>query len=219
MSVEVLIVLVVIALIAAGLYAGHRMERKRVEAVRQVALVMGFAYAEDDTAAPLPAAALGLPLMNRGHSRSAKNVLTGTLADQPAMALDYTYVTGSGKNRATHRQSVAVFLEGGRGLPDFELAPENVFHKIGQVFGYQDIDFGEDEEFSRRYLLRGKDEAGIRGALSGEARAFLTGNPGWSIQACAGAVALFRAGQRWKPEEVPARLADSLKILNGLSRR
>jgi len=40
-------------------------------------------------------------------------------------------------------------------LPFFELKPENTFHKIGQVFGYQDIDFEAFPNFSKGYLLRG----------------------------------------------------------------
>ncbi len=42
------------------------------------------------------------------------------------------------------------------------LIPENIFHKIGQLFGYQDIDFLEHPQFSRQYLLRGDCEDKIR---------------------------------------------------------
>jgi hypothetical protein len=216
--VEILIVVAVIALIGLGIYVGHRMEQKRAEAMQAVAQAMGFRYAKDADETPQAVAIPDFPLMQRGHSRRVKNLLTGTLADQPAMAMDYSYVIGSGKNRTTHHQTVAIFSEAARGLPDFELAPEHFLHKIGQVFGYQDIDFTEDEEFSKRYLLRGADEAAIRRTITAQARAFLVGHPGWSLQVRGGAVALFQASRRWKPEEVPTRLAESLSILNGLAR-
>jgi hypothetical protein len=208
----------IVAFIGLIAYVGMVQERKRADAMQQVATVMGFSYAKDDAGAGLPPRAATLPLFDRGHSRKAKNLLGGTLADHPVTVLDYTYVTGSGKNRSIHRQTVALFSEAAGGLPDFEMVPENVFHKIGAVFGYQDIDFPEDEEFSKRYLLRGLDEPAIRGTFSSAARMLLLQSPGWSVQTRDGAVALFHAGRLWKPEELPARLADALSVLNRLGR-
>lgn len=213
-----LIVVGIFAVFGAIVYFGIMQERKRAEAMQQVATVMGFSYAKDDSGVGLPPRAVTLPLFDRGHSRKAKNLLGGTLADHPVTVLDYTYVTGSGKNRTMHRQTVALFPDAASGLPDFEMAPENIFHKIGAAFGYQDIDFPDDEEFSKRYLLRGSDEAAIRDSFTPAARTMLAQNPGWSVHTKDGSVALFHAGRLWKPEEMPQRLADALSVLNRLER-
>ncbi|NEQ51791.1 MAG: hypothetical protein F6K11_16890 [Leptolyngbya sp. SIO3F4] len=47
-------------------------------------------------------------------------------------------------------------------LPNFLLTPENLFHKVGNLFGYHDIDFDTYPEFSNRYLLKGSDKDIIR---------------------------------------------------------
>ncbi len=57
-------------------------------------------------------------------------------------------------------------------LPNFTLRPENLFHKIGQVFGYQDIDFDSHPEFSKRYLLKGENESEVRSTFSADTLAF-----------------------------------------------
>jgi hypothetical protein len=196
-----------------------RAEKKRVEEVRTVAAAMGFTFHEPaagDTLAPWVGA---LPLFDRGHSRRCLGALEGAIAGNAVVLMDYRYVTGSGKNQTTHTQTVAVFTEAGRGLPEFELCPEHVFHKIGQAFGYQDLDFEGHEEFSKHYLLRGRDETAVRAVFGPETLSLLGGDPGWSVQSCEGRLAVFRARKRVKPPVLPAFLADALRIAGALSRR
>jgi hypothetical protein len=203
--------MVVLAIAVA--IAAKRWEQKRAEAMAQVAAAMGFRM--DDGAA---IASHALPLFDRGHSKSARNGMTGTTADHPVTIIDYRYVIGHGKHRQIHDQTVVIFTELGRGMPDFELAPENFFHKVGQAFGYQDIDFDGSDEFSKQYLLRGPEETSIRSCFSPTVLAFLAGEPGWSAQARGGQLAVFRARSRCKPEEIPSLLADSLRIASGFTR-
>jgi hypothetical protein len=208
-----------LALIATIVVATQRWEKRRVEELRTVAGAMGFTFHEPaggDTLAPWVGA---LPLFDRGHSRRALAALEGAIAGTPVVLADYRYVTGSGKNQQTHTQTVAVFTELGRGLPEFELCPEHIFHKIGQVFGYQDLDFEGYEEFSKHYLLRGKDESAVRGVFGPETLSLLGGDPGWTVQACDGRLAVFRARKRVKPPVLPAFLADALRIAGAISRR
>lgn len=214
---QLLFVIAIIAIIAGIGFIGHQQARKRREGMRQVAIVMGFTFSEGDPGETVVGSS-ALPIMNRGRRREIKNVLTGRLAEHPVSVMDYSYVTGSGKSSTTHSQSVALFREGGRGLPDFELAPENIFHKIGAVFGYQDIDFPESDAFSSKYLLRGENEEAVRKTFNATTLAFLAEKPGWSVETKGGVIGLFRAERQCKPEEVPTFLADALTIMNGLSR-
>ena len=89
-----------------------------------------------------------------------------------------------------------------RGLADFVLAPENVFHRIGGLFGYQDIDFEESPEFSSRYLLRGADETAIRGAFGSDRLAFFGGEAGWTVESRGGHIGVYRSGKRCKPDDL-----------------
>jgi hypothetical protein len=62
------------------------------------------------------------------------------------------------------------------------MQPENFFHKIGQKFGLQDIDFEEYPTFSNQYLLRGQDESLIRSTMSKDMLHFFTLEKYWSLE-------------------------------------
>ena len=163
--------------------------------------------------------ALGdLPLYGHGHSRHVKNAMTGRSGTDQVWVFDYQYTTGGGKESHTWNQTIALYPGGGRNLPDFVLAPENVFHKIGQAFGYQDIDFDSNPTFSSRYLLRGPDEAAIRAVFRPEALAFFESQPSWTVQVKAGHVAVYRAGKRAKPEDLPTFAEQTRSIVRTLTR-
>ncbi len=202
-----------VALVGGVLYLLHRIEVKRREALRSVAVRMGFRFSEQgDLPAPV-----ALPIFERGHGRKVHNSLAGETAGRPVVVTDYRYRTGGGKNQQTHLHTIVVFPQGAQGLPDFELGPENVLHRIGQLFGYQDLDFDDDEEFSKRYLLRGEDEMAIRRTFNRAARAFLVQNEGRNVQVRGGTAGLFRGRTRVAPVEIPSYLADALRILSGLT--
>jgi hypothetical protein len=213
--IVVLFLLVPLVLTGAIIYGVHRWERKRVEEMRPVARAMGFAF-EEKLAGAADEVFGALPLLSRGHSRRTSSVMRGELAGEPAVVFDYRYTVGSGKNSNTCRQTVALFPTRGRDLPDFELGPENFLHRIGQVFGYQDIDFEQDDVFSKAYLLRGENEAAIKRTFSSTVRSLLVQEPGWSIQSRGDAVAVFKSRKRCQPLEAPAFLASALRIASTL---
>ena len=206
-----LLVAGVVAAVGLAIYAAWQMDKKRTEGMRQAALAMGFTFAERDDAV------LGhaFPAFDRGHSRRAKNVMMGQTGGRPVTLFDHQYTIRSGKNSHTHRQTVAVFERAGP-LPDFSLGPEHFFHKIATSLGYQDIDFAENPEFSKHYLLRGADETAIREVFNADVLAFLSHERGWSVQCAGGAVAVLRADKRCDPGQAPAFLADCLRIASKL---
>jgi hypothetical protein len=217
MGTQIIVVGVIIALLVVGGRYAIRLEKQRLAELAEVAKAMQFTFYEE--APPSVAVQVGgFPLCNLGRSRRWRNVMTGKTADRDAVVGEYEYVIGSGKGRHDYRQTVAIFPGGASGLPDFTLAPENFFHKIGQVFGYQDIDFETSEEFSKHYLLRGQDEAAIRRAFNSAVLAWFGQNGGWSVQTSGGSVAVFRSERKCKPAEVPVFLADALRIQDAFSR-
>lgn len=210
MTFQIVLFAAVIAGVAAAAWYGRKLERERTAAMAQVAAAMKFNFYETGTP-DLTAGFSDLPLLNHGRSRRWRNVLVGAVAEQQAIVGDYYYVTGSGKNSHRWNQTVVVFPQGGKGLPVFTLAPEHFFHKIGSLFGYQDIDFEASPEFSKHYLLRGTGESAIRSAFTADALAYFGQNPGWSVQSCGGGLAMFRLDKVCKPEEAPAFLAEALR--------
>lgn len=199
-----------LALIGVIIYLAWRYERKRTEALRQVAGELGFQFAEDD---PAVMDRFGtLRLFSQGHSKKVRNVLRGTGQNAEVCILDYSYTVGGGKNRKTYRQTAVCLGSPDLQIPDFELRPEHLFHRIGGLFGYQDIDFGDYPEFSRKYLLRGTNEAAIRsvfdaavvGHIESLDRAYIEGHPGQLV--------FYRHTKRARPEEVRGLLEEAFGV-------
>ena len=201
-----LAILVGIALVVRGI----RREKKRTEAMEQASQSLGFTF-EPVGDLDLLRAVADLPLFGRGHSRKVRHVMTGRVGDHDLRMFDYKYTTGSGKNSRTWSQTVAL-LPVGRELPEFVLAPENLLHRVGQIFGYQDIDFEHHPEFSSRYLLRGPDETAIRAAFGPDRLALLEGERGWTIESRNGQLGIYRADKRVKPEELQTFVVDVQRV-------
>ena len=209
---------VALALVAGIVIWQIRADRQRTELLRTVAQTMGFSYEETFDADALTQLAGAMPVMNRGHSRKIQRMMRGKLADRDAAIFDYRFTTGGGKSSHTHLQTVVLFPDPVTGLPDFELSPENFLHRVAEAFGYQDLDFPENEEFSKLYLLRGPDEPAIRKLFRSDVLAFLGGAPRWHVQTHGGRLAIFREGKFTQPADMPSYAAEALRIAGLLGR-
>ncbi|MBI2957176.1 MAG: hypothetical protein HYY26_07685 [Acidobacteria bacterium] len=195
-----------VAVVAVAIGLGVYLERKRRRELEQAALEMGFAY-EADAKNVEPEMKSGLPLLERG---ALSNLLRGTAGRAEAVVVDCR--VGSGKSAVT--QTVACFRQSRKKLPTFELRPENVFDRIGAAFGYKDIDFEASPEFSRRYLLRGEDEAGIRLVFHPGLLTFFEQEKGWCVESGANWLAIYRHGRQVRPKEMAMFLQEATRVLN-----
>jgi hypothetical protein len=188
--------------IVVGVVFAARHERNRAEAIGRLAETMGLMF---QPKAELDAVrALGdVQLFERGRSRRAKNVMTGRIGDRQAAVFDYWFTTGGGKSQQTHSQTVVLLPGAKPSYPDMQMAPENPLIRIAEVFGYQDIDLDSHPEFSRRYLVRGADPDAIRAALYPTAASYFAEHEGWTVEVKSGHVAIYRANDRPKPEDLP----------------
>lgn len=192
-----------------------RKERKRTEALRRVAEAAGLTFAPKTGVADTRS--LGdVQLFARGHSKQVTNLMTGRLGDQHVVVFDYLYTIGSGKSRSTTMQSVVVLPSAKDSLPDLQMAPENPLIKLLEAFGYQDIDIESAPEFSRRYILRGADEAAIRAALYPRATSYFAEHEGWTVEAQSGTVGIYRADSRPKPEDMLRFIAEACAAARSL---
>jgi len=192
-------------------------ERERTEAMRAVANFLQWNFVE--VAQWNMIANLDyFTLFNQGHSKQIKNFMYGEANGVKAAMFDYVYVTGSGKNRTTHFQTVTYLEPANLRAPYFSLRPEGFFTKLLTAFGYQDIDFGQRPEFSKRYLLRGQDEMAIRQAFNDQLLSFFETYQGTSVDAGSNQLFVFRASYRCQPQEAQNQLALALNILNLLPR-
>jgi hypothetical protein len=86
-----------------------------------------------------------------------------------------------------------------------------VFHRLGAVFGYHDIDFAHQEAFSRTYFLRGKDEQAIRMFFQ-PIVSELARTKGWILEGGAQRLLIYRAENRVKPDQAGQFLAEAGRI-------
>ncbi len=152
-------------------------------------------------------------LFSQGHSKKITNVLMGKAGTLDVAVFDYAYTTGGGQHSRHWRQTVILFESDDMRLPEFTLRPENVFHKIGGVFGYKDIDFDSHPEFSKRYLLRGENEEAVRATFGDEARSFYESDLKLSTEAAGPQLIHYRSGQRVSPDEISEFIKQGVRVL------
>ena len=198
-------------LIGLIIYLAHRAEMKRTEAFQQVAQDLGLPFLPTGDASLIDQ--LGcLHLFSRGHSKKIRNMLRGDTEDVELAILDYRYTTGHGKNAHTFRQSVVAFRSPSLELPTFALRPEGLFHKIGGVFGYKDIDFTTHPRFSKAYLLRGDDEAAVRNLFNRELLRFFETQEKVCVEGGGDQLVFYRQSKRIKPDEVEQFMQEGVGI-------
>lgn len=212
------ILVLIIVLIVVVRRVQRKRAQERTQGLQGVATLLGWQF--------VPATAMNwLPnleqftLFSEGHSKTITNAMYGETDGVKSALFDYEYVVGSGKNRTIYRQSVVYFESRDLSLPFFSLRPENAIYKIMSAFGYQDIDFGNRPEFSKRYLLRGPDEPAVRNAFNDAAFAFYETNPGTCTDGGGNQLFVFRYARRVAPLEARAFINWAVGIKNQFSVR
>ena len=153
-------------------------------------------------------------LFSKGWSRKIKNLMEGEANKVELAIFDYQYTTHGGQHPQTHRQSLLFIHSPKLYLPDFSLRPENVFHKIGGSFGYKDIDFETHPIFSKSYLLRGENEAVIRGLFNNELLNFIQSQQKICIEGSGDQIIFYRHKSRVKPEEVESFMEEGFQVFD-----
>ena len=118
--------------------------------------------------------------------------------------------------RSVISQTVICFHSPELNLPQFSLRPEGLHHKIGSSFGYQDIDFESDRtgaEFSKKYLLRGKDEQKIRTLFTDKVLTFFATHPDEvCVKGSGDQLILYQDGKIIEPENISAFMEEGLEV-------
>jgi len=118
--------------------------------------------------------------LRRGYGRFASSIAEGDWNGRRVTAFDYRYVTGSGKNRQTHHFS-AMILRSNVPLKPLRIRSENVFDRVTEFFGLDDIDF-ESAEFSREFHVKAADKRWAYDVLHQRTMEFLLSMPRFSIE-------------------------------------
>lgn len=201
------------AFVTGAILLGVRAERKRTAEFADLAQRIGMYF--DAEAHELLARLPQFQLFSLGHNRRATRWLRGGKGADELWIFDYSYVTGGGKNQSRHHHTLAAFprLEGR--LPAFQLRPENIFHKIGSAFGYQDIDLPDHPEFSSKYLLRGGEEHAIRQLFTAARVSYIMQMPSICIEAEENSLIVYPPSGRVSPAEI-SELIDRARAVKQL---
>ncbi len=214
MDEPLLVALIVLGsslLIAGIIFIVKHYEKVRREALQEIATLMDLEFTSRPESSFL--SSLGKsPLFSRGHSKKTSNLMHGTVKEVDIKIFDYRYTTGAGKNSHTHHQTVILFKADRLDLPSFKLSPENIFHKIGKAFGYQDINFDTHPEFSDKYLLKSSEEEFCREVFDAKILDYYQQRPGLSTEGSGSQLLFFRDSKKVSPEQLQDFLKDGMHI-------
>jgi hypothetical protein len=175
-----------------------RQERKRCGELSGIAVSMKLRYvpAGDQT---LLNDLSCFQLFSSGQDQRMSNLLHGRVGDIDVHVFDYRYNSG-GSSPTTYRHAVA-FVRSPQSLPGFRLQPTNIVHKIGNLFGYTDINFVSHPKFSKQYHLKGDDEVAIRKIFNPSVLSFCETQQKLNAEGKSDKLIVYRYGQL-KPKEV-----------------
>ncbi len=212
-----IIFVAIVALVVVTFFWQRFNEKKRTRAWQEVAQELGMEYLGDS--GDILSRYGYLRVLRKGRSQRMGNVVSADAGDVRITIGDLSFRTGSGKNRRTHRRTICVLRTDAMDVPLCYLRPEvGLLDSLGSLFGGQDIDFQEDLEFSRAYVLQGEDEPAIRELFNADVRAWFTERAGQHFHFEAqGKVLLFHLGRRRPPGEARELMEQALQIMKRLA--
>lgn len=166
----------VAALVGVVALVSRAQQRKRRAAYEEFSMVRGFTFEPERPEGERRFRDVFEPF-NEGRRRTWGYTISGTKNQEPFIAFEYQWVTGSGKHSSARRLSGIVWERDDISFPKFALSPEGWFSRLGELFGMHDIDFPESPAFSKAYRLKGPDESSIRQLFTTEIRRFLEATP------------------------------------------
>jgi hypothetical protein len=204
-------IVVVILVNCAGLFLDP--ERARSKKIEAVASSLSLTFRRKPTEAD-KALAIGCYLADVGYRRFVSNVVEAARTEELDLTLfDYQYTLGRGKSSTLGHQTITRMQSPFLKLPTFILFPETFFAKMGKMLGRSDINFPESPEFSKKYVLRGEDEAAIRAIFSPALRQALVPLQQLTVEGAADLLFVFRVERRTEPEELSASIEEGKRIL------
>ena len=149
---------------------------------------------------------------------SFENPLQGKRGDTVVLLVDYHYSEWVGDRTFRRNFTLCHFTSGDLALPVFELSPESVGDRVAGIFGYQDIDLQHSPVFSKKYLVRGKDEAAIRNLFTPAITGPLTSMNDVQVQGHEDVLVFTRSGGFVEEPDLPRMLQEAETVFDLLRR-
>jgi hypothetical protein len=191
---------------AAVIVASVVYTKKRTRELIEVAQRIGFLFTGNGRGPSFPPVPK-ISMLQRTRGRFS-NVMTGSSGGLQISLFDYSY--SAGKSSIT--QTVASFSQD-KQMPPFALRPENFLDRIGDALVHNDIDFDSNPEFSKRYLLKSPDEAGVRRLFTPSLLTYLDEfQTTWYVEGTGPLLIVYHGGRTVSPPDLPAFLEETSRI-------
>ena len=135
-----------------------------------------------------------------------KNVVCSGSETPQIMVFEYVSLSRANKKLGKH---VTCVRDPARNLPWFRIEPKRFLSEY-----YGTVPFTEVPEFSRRYLVYGKEEERVRELIGKELQQMIGTEKGWSIEGLGEWLIVYRG--RIKPTEIAAYLGRAESISRAL---
>ena len=177
MTTTLFIVLLFITFAVFLIISGYRGRQKRLQSLQSFASQNGWEFvpgANVDYFSTASSYELFNPL--KGYSKQITALMKKPHDGGEAFVFDYSYKVHTSGHGSSHREcTVLAFRSPRLQLPYFALYPESFFSGLGELFGYNDIDFDTHPKFSERFKLCGKDVTQVRQLFRPQVRDFFEG--------------------------------------------
>ncbi len=189
-------------------------EKKRTSAWESISHRLGAKFTPKDTERH---SRFPFRLFSSGSNRKMKNVLEWESEGVTIHLADYQYTTyhstARGRSSKVHKQTICILAKEGLDLPGTFLRGQvALFDWVGEKFGAQDIDFGEDPEFSKAFVIKG-DEVRTPQVFGHELRQhFLQQRKAFKTFEMSGNALMINFGKRRKPEEYADLVAVAMPV-------
>ena len=154
----VVVVVLIVAVAAAGVWYSFHWKKKRRDAMATFAAQYNLTYSPAD-----PFGIVGYPfhLFSRGDGRGCENVMDGEWQGLPIQEADYWYYDEStdseGRRSKTYHHFSVVVANLGVDTPEVSIERENIMTRLADHVGMPDIEF-ESEDFNREFQVKSKDQ-------------------------------------------------------------
>jgi hypothetical protein len=211
--------LLIIAVIASALFGGWfitgHLEKKRrqrvIDIAKELELELNWELPETERLA-----LQRFEVAQKGRNQRTSLSLMADNGETRICLFDYSFVTGSGKNQATHHWVVSLCTDDRLGAPAMQLKPETFLSRIGSLVGFQDIDIPEAPEFSKTFVVQGNNVDRIRGYLTPVRRDALLQQPKQTYALDQDHLLIVRVRKKLDAQYIKPLLSESLKLVNAL---
>ena len=204
--------LIFVVLVIAGLYVSvfalaRDVERRRVTGYQAYCSARGYTYLHVRPRGEAEYVGV-VDMFRHGASHIWRHEITGP----DFVAFEYLYPTDLDDRSGAYRAAMIKWEDANTHRPRFAAGPKALLDRIAPLMHGPDIDFPEDPDFSKLYVVRGVDRDPVRRLFRPAVRAQLVANPGQQLAGDGPILFWWRFGGLPPPDLLDAFLAAAAQV-------